>query len=316
VTPPDSIVAAGPNNVLEAVNDNLLIGSKSTLPNSITGTVQPFDNFFPGFTHSLFGLSDVITDPSVNYDASTGKWIVSILDEDLQNDKSYLNIAVSDTNDPTGSWNKFQLDLTTGRPVLVPGNQGAALWGDFERFGSSVNAYVWTVNMFSFSSGGIDQNSLFDHVLVIAVNKSNFNNINGVDLPSWDSSTSTITNENLLPARMDGATAADGMWFAEETNYGSSSGQANALRLVHVANVLTATSANFVDFTGNVAPYQFTFVPDASTGGNHPGTTATPTIMPCRPRPLPSPTPASSTPTTHGLTAPSGRRSTGNNTWC
>ena len=269
-TPPDTIVAAGPNHVVEAVNDNLFIGSKATLPNSISGTVQSFDSFFPGFTHSIFGLDDVITDPSVNYDAATGKWVISILDIDLQHDVGYLNIAVSNTNDPTGSWTKFQLDLTDGHGPLIPGNKGLTLWGDFERFGSSATAYVWTVNMFSFSSGGIDQNSVFDHVQVIAIDKSNLGNVHTVDLPSWDSTTSTITNENLLPVRMDGPTAADGMWFAEETNYGSSNGQANMLRLVHVAGPLTATPSDFVDFTGNVPLYQFTFVPDPSTGGNHP----------------------------------------------
>jgi hypothetical protein len=270
LTPPDTIVAAGPNHVVEAVNETLFFGSKSTLPSSLTGPTESFDNFFPGFTHSIFGLDDVISDPSVNYDAATGKWIISILDIDLQNDKGYLNIAVSDTSDPTGSWTKFQVDLTDGHGPLISGNHGLTLWGDFERFGSSATAYVWTVNMFSFSSGGIDQNSLFDHVQVIAVDKSNLSSVHAVDLPSWDSGTSTITNENLLPVRMDGATAADGMWFAEETNYGTSSGQANALRLVHVANILTATPADFVNFTGNVPLYQFTFVPDGSTGGNHP----------------------------------------------
>src|SRR5260370_33929689 len=105
--------------------------------------------------------------------------------------------------------------------------------------------------MFSFSSGGLDQNSLFDHVQVIAIDKSNLTSVHTVDLPSWDSSTSTITNENLLPVRMDAPSAADGMWFAEETNYGTSSGQANALRMVHDANMLTATPTDFVTVTGS-----------------------------------------------------------------
>jgi uncharacterized repeat protein (TIGR01451 family) len=269
-TPPDTIAAAGPNHVVEAVNDNLFFGSKSGLPNSLTGSTQSFDSFFPGFTHSIFGLDEVITDPSVNYDAATGKWIISILDIDLQHQVGYLNVAVSNTNDPTGTWTKFQLDLTDGHGPLIPGNSGLKLWGDFERFGSSANAYVWTVNMFSFSSGGIDQNSLYDHVQVIAIDKSNLANVHTVDLPSWDAGTSTITNENLLPVRMDGATAADGMWFAEETNYGTTRGQANTLRLVHVADVLTATPTDFVNFTGNVPLYQFNFLKDPSQGGNHP----------------------------------------------
>ncbi len=269
LTPPDTVAAAGPNHVVEAVNTNLFIASKASLPGSLSGSVQSFSSFFPGFTHSSFGL-DVVTDPSVNYDAATGKWIISILDIDLQGRKGYLNVAVSNTSDPTGGWTKFQLNLTDGHGPLIAGNRGLTLWGDFERFGSSANAYVWTVNMFSFSSGGIDQNSLYDHVQVIAIDKSNLSSVHTVDLPSWDATGGTITNENLLPARMDAPTAADGMWFAEETNYGTTSGQANALRLVHVANMLTATPADFANFTGSVPLYQFTFLPDGAQGGNHP----------------------------------------------
>jgi hypothetical protein len=267
-TPPDTIVAAGPNHVVEAVNQNLLFASKANLPNSISGTVQSFNSFFPGMEHSFFGLQDVITDPSVNYDAATGKWVISILDIDLQNHAGYLDVAVSANSDPTGSWTKFQLDLTTGHGPLIPGNAGLTLWGDFERFGSSASAYVWTVNMFSFSAGGIDQNSLYDHVQVIAIDKTNLANVHTVDLPSYDTTSNTITNENLLPVRMAGATTADGQWFAEETNYGTTSGQASSLRLVHVANILTATPSDFVNFTGNVPLYHFTPVPDGS-GGNH-----------------------------------------------
>jgi uncharacterized repeat protein (TIGR01451 family) len=267
VTPPDTIIAAGPNHIVEAVNQNLLFGSKANLPNSISGTVQSFADFFPGMTHSLFGLDDIISDPSVNYDAATGKWVISILDIDLQNDKGYLDVAVSSTTDPTAGWTKFQVDLTDGHGPMIPGNAGSTLWGDFERFGTSATAYVWTVNMFTFSPGGIDQNSLYDHVQVIAIDKSNLGNIHAVDLPSYDSTSGTIVHENLLPAHMDGAAATDGMWFAEETNYGTTAGQANSLRLVHVANVLSAAPADFVNYSGTVPLYHFNVVLDPS-GGN------------------------------------------------
>jgi uncharacterized repeat protein (TIGR01451 family) len=268
VTPPDTIIAAGPNHIVEAVNQNLLFASKASLPGSLSGTVQAFPDFFLGFEHSIFGLDDVITDPSVNYDTGTGQWVISILDIDLQNLKGYLDIAVSNTNDPTGGWTKFQLDVTDGHGPIIPGNAGATLWGDFERFGESSTAYVWTVNMFTFSPNGIDQNSLFDHVQVIAVDKSNFNNVHTIDLPSYDTTTGTITHENLLPVHMDGATSTDGMWFAEETNYGTTAGQANSLRLVHVPDVLTAAPTDFTNFTGTVPLYHFNFLPDSS-GANH-----------------------------------------------
>src|SRR5262249_39249165 len=66
VTPPDTIMSAGPTYVVEGVNDSLLFINKATIPNNITGTVQSFNDFFPGMTHSIFGFLDVITDPSVN----------------------------------------------------------------------------------------------------------------------------------------------------------------------------------------------------------------------------------------------------------
>src|SRR5262249_50094251 len=107
-----------------------------------------------------------------------------------------------------------------------------------------------------------------DHVQVIAIDKSNLASVHTVDLPSYDSTSGTITNENLLPVRMEGAAPADGMWFAEETNYGTTSGQANSLRLVPVANVLTATASDFVNLTGSVPLYHFTPVLDPSGGGH------------------------------------------------
>jgi hypothetical protein len=198
-----------------------------------------------------------------------GKWVISILDIDLQNRKGYLDVAVSSTSDPTAGWTKFQLDLTDNHGPLIAGNAGSTLWGDFERFGSSATAYVWTVNMFTFSSGGIDQNSLFDHVQVIAVDKATLATVHTVDLPSYDSTSGTIVHENLLPVRMEGATAADGLWFAEESNYGTTTGQNSSLRLVHVADVLAATPMDFKNFTGNVPLYHFNSIVDPS-GGNHP----------------------------------------------
>src|SRR5262249_54461690 len=68
---------------------------------------------------------------------------------------------------------------------------------------------------------------------------------------------------------MAGATAADGTRFAGETNYRRAAGQANVLRLVRVADILTATSANFVSYTGTVPLYHFTPLPDPS-GAGHP----------------------------------------------
>ena len=278
LTPPDTITAAGPNYVFEADNTNLYIASKAGLPNNLSGSVVSFKSFFPGITHSPGGFySDLGPKRELRH-------VHRQVDRLHPRRRSATSEKLSQRRRvkhqrSTGSWTKSQVDLTDGHGPLIPDNSGLTLWGDFDRFGSSADAYVWTVNMFSFSSGGIDQNSVYDHVQVIAMDKSNPANIHTVDLPGWDASSGTITNENLMPVNMEAPTAADGMWFAEETNYGDASGEADSLRLVHVADVLTATASDFVNFTGIVPLYQFNVIPGSRRrAATIPGTTPTPTI--------------------------------------
>src|SRR5262249_39021834 len=146
---------------------------------------------------------------------------------------------------------KFTVNLTETASLTtnsVPGNYGSTLWGDFDRFGSNDKAYVWTVNMFTFATSGanppINQNSLYDHVQVIAIDKTNLSTVHTVDLLGWDTTNQVIVNENLMPVKMHGVPIGP-MWFAEETNYGNPSGSASSLRLVKVDNVLTAGAADF-----------------------------------------------------------------------
>jgi hypothetical protein len=267
VTPPDTIAAAGPTYIVEAVNSNLAFINRATQ----AATVQATTSFFTG-THTL------VSDPSVSYDEATHKFIISVLDIDTTGLKETLDVAVSNGGDPTvaANWTKFTVNLAETASQAtnsVPGNYGATVWGDFDRFGSNDQAYVWTVNMFTFATSGanapINQNSLFDHVQVIAIDKSNLSNVHTVDLPGWDSTNQVIVNENLMPVKMHG-TPTGPMWFAEETNYADPSGSASSLRLVDVNNILTAAPGDFHAVDVTVPTYQFTPVADTSDTHNHP----------------------------------------------
>jgi hypothetical protein len=258
-TPPDTQVAVGPTTVGEAVNTNLEFFNKSG------GTL------FRGSFASLFApvRADashvtILTDPSIHYDADNGRFIISILDLDTTSNKAYLDFAISKTNSPAGAGDFLagQINVTESAATGSP-NPGSKLWTDFDRYGSSSNAYVFTFNMFTFPIGS---QSLFDHVQILAISKSAILSAtpsivtHTVDLTGWNGS--AIVNENVSPVDMHGATASDPMYFIEETTYGSASN--SQLRVLKVANILTATASNFQSYDVTVPTYTSNPLVDAA----------------------------------------------------
>jgi hypothetical protein len=93
VEPPDTQVAAGPTDLVEAVNDSLSVWSK-------TGTLV-LDKDLNAFFQVPSGF--FFTDPRVLYDAESDRWFLSGWSFDASND-SQTYVGVSTTSDPTGNW--------------------------------------------------------------------------------------------------------------------------------------------------------------------------------------------------------------------
>jgi FG-GAP-like repeat/CARDB len=120
--PPDPNLAAGPNHVVEMVN---LVGR---VWNKSGGIVQTFD-LRPFFE---FASGTYLTDPVVRYDSVSGRWFASIAGN------TTLNLAVSQSDDPTGSWWVYHFS----RPDLP----------DYPRLGMSDDKVV--VSFLNTGSGG------------------------------------------------------------------------------------------------------------------------------------------------------------------
>src|SRR6059058_2024985 len=130
VEPPDQGMCAGNGYVVEAVNDVFNVYSQSTgaslLPdNTATNIVSGFPtnvnhavdlNSFYGYTPAINRATGVrgefVTDPSCIYDAQTQRFFVVVLSLDSQvpgpcqrvfSCVNHLDLAVSQTNDATGS---------------------------------------------------------------------------------------------------------------------------------------------------------------------------------------------------------------------
>jgi titin len=125
--PPDPNGAVGANNYVEVVNSMILIFDKSgnlvQAPNRMTSLWQGFG----GYCETVTG-----TDPVAMYDRIAHRWIVSFFVEGAPYDYC---VAVSTSEDPTGTWNRYDFPQ-----ILFPDYQKMGVWTD---------GYYFTTNQFT-----------------------------------------------------------------------------------------------------------------------------------------------------------------------
>jgi hypothetical protein len=168
--PPDQGLCVGNGAVMEIINDVMQVyigGAPQGVedlntffgysPAIVRGTPNPFGAF--------------ITDPSCYYDKNTNRWFADVLTIDTFSDSgnfkgtNHLDLAVSDTGNPTGTWTVYrtpvQDDGTQGTPdhgctgippygqSTTPTNPNACL-GDYPHLGADANGVYLTTNEYSF----------------------------------------------------------------------------------------------------------------------------------------------------------------------
>ncbi|MCW8808124.1 MAG: hypothetical protein OQK79_08425, partial [Rhodanobacter sp.] len=162
VEPPDQGLCAGNGFVMESVNDVMSIYGRSG--NQLVGPVDlnTFYGYAAAINRSTGAYGPALTDPSCYYDADTQRWFQVVLTLDRVGTTSayagtnHLDIAVSQTPDPTGAWNVYRL------PVQNNGTQGTPdhgctygyCLGDYPHIGADANAIFLTTNEFSFFGPG------------------------------------------------------------------------------------------------------------------------------------------------------------------
>jgi hypothetical protein len=183
VEPPDQALCVGNGYVLEAVNDVLNIyntSGTSVLPdNTAANIVSGFPrnvnhavdlNSFYGYAAAVnrsvpngqpnhFG--EFVTDPTCIYDAATQRFFVVVLTLDTNSTTggfttvNHLDLAVSQTSNPTGGWNIYKIDVTGDGS---PGNTGGPCpcLGDYPHIGADANGIYLTTNAYPWGPGDFD----------------------------------------------------------------------------------------------------------------------------------------------------------------
>jgi len=175
VEPPDQGMCAGNGFVVEAVNDVLNVfdtAGHSVLPdNTSTNIVGGFPtdvnhavdlNSFFGYAPAINRTTGVraqfVTDPSCLYDAATQRFFVVVLTlETFPNGAfttvNHLDIAVSQTSNPTGRWNIYRTDVTNDGTNTGGANPGPYL-GDYPHIGADANGFYITTNAYPWCCDG------------------------------------------------------------------------------------------------------------------------------------------------------------------
>lgn len=148
--PPDPDIAVGPRHIVQVVNGGVAFFDK-------TGRLvfqQPDTN--TGFWSGL-GATSFIFDPKCFYDPISKRFFIVELELDEPNKLSFLLLAVSDDDNPVGTWNKYRIDCK----VVKATNE--EYWLDYPGFGYNKDFIMISGNMFPLQAAG----NVFSQAIVI-----------------------------------------------------------------------------------------------------------------------------------------------------
>jgi hypothetical protein len=181
--PPDTYGEVGPNHYFQVVNASYAVFNKTGTNISGTHNTSTVWQGMPNNTNSGDGV--------VLYDDQADRWVIAQLSMPYYpNSPFFIMMAVSQTNDPTGSWYRYQYQFTD-----LP---------DYPKFGVWPDGYYLSVNRFtpgSFNWDGIGAMA-FNRTQMIAGNSSPQSVLFTLD--------STYEASSLLPSDCDGTFPSSG----------------------------------------------------------------------------------------------------------
>ncbi|HEY6960339.1 MAG TPA: hypothetical protein VI408_00475 [Gaiellaceae bacterium] len=168
VEPPDQALCAGNGYVLEGVNDVAQVYDTAGHALLNGGNAVDLNTFF-GYPAAIVRSGPnagqrgpSITDPVCLYDAQANRFFFVVLTLDhvgltaATNGNNHLDIAVSDTGNPTGSWTIYKLPVQNNGTQGTPNhNCGSGFClGDYPHIGADGSGIYLTTNEFAFSGPG------------------------------------------------------------------------------------------------------------------------------------------------------------------
>ncbi len=159
--PPDQGLCVGNGFVLETINDVMAVyHTNGTLAAGPTA-LNAFLGYTPSFDRTNIVFGAFVTDPKCYFDRDTQRWFHTALTFDVDpatgadTGSSHVDVAVSQTNDPTGDWTLFHLDTTNGDGSLA-NHPGCPCFGDQPLLGFDASGMYISTNEFPVFNAGFN----------------------------------------------------------------------------------------------------------------------------------------------------------------
>ena len=161
--PADQGVCVGNGFILETVNSALQVyNANSGAEVSPVLSLNELYGFPPAINRTTGAFGPFTFDISCHYDPATNRWFHLAVDLDQDpvtgafNGKNYLDLAVSKSGDPTGSWDIYRIPAMNDGTEGTPDHNcpGGPCFGDFPHIGLDQNGVYITTNEFPMFADG------------------------------------------------------------------------------------------------------------------------------------------------------------------
>jgi hypothetical protein len=267
-TPPDQGLCVGQGDVVEGINVALRVYSTSGVALTPAVPYNQFLNLAPEEVTNPDGTNTFgpfLSDPKCYYDPDTGRWFMSILEIALDpatgnfGTNAHQYVAVTQTSDPTGTWNIYVFATTNDGTEGTPSDPGCPCFGDQPLIGADANGFYIATNEYPITGPGFNGAQLY------AMSKKGLEtgtNTNVLLLqPGMDPAvTSTLGGVafSLQPATSPAAgyeTAANGTeYFQTAQDFGAAPALGTSAQSIAVWNMTNTASLNSA--TPNVALHE------------------------------------------------------------
>lgn len=159
IEPPDQGLCVGNGYVVESVNDVIRIYDRNGAPLSDVVALNAFYGYAPAIDRASRTFGPSLTDPSCYYDPQVRRFfqVVLTIDTDPATGAStgtnHLDLAVSSSDDPRGSWTIYRIPVQDDGSDGTPSHPNCPCLGDYPHIGADENGIYLTTNEFPFSGG-------------------------------------------------------------------------------------------------------------------------------------------------------------------
>jgi hypothetical protein len=278
--PADQGLCVGNGFLLETVNSALRVYNAGTgAPVSLVLSLNEFYGFPPAIDRSTFTFGPFTFDISCHYDPDSNRWYHLAVDLDQDpttgafNGKNYLDLAVSTSGDPTGSWNVYRIPGMNDGTEGTPNHNcaGGPCFADFPHIGVDKNGVYITTNEFPLFEDG------FTGAQVYAISKNALvNGAASIDVYLFDTSQpawQVRSNEpgfTLWPALsagkvFDGAQGGTNYFVSSNAVFDDANGDSEEMIVWALSNTKSLKSANpSLSLTRTIVPTLRYAVPPSS----------------------------------------------------